>query len=118
MERLSTTKTETPEGQLPSTPEAAAGRAVFVTTHWSVVLTAGQSDAPSAQEALAGLCQVYWYPLYAYVRGRGYSVHDAQDLTQGFFARLLERNWVGNADQQKGRFRSFLLTSLNYFLAD
>jgi RNA polymerase sigma factor (sigma-70 family) len=89
-----------------------------VTTHWSVVLTAGRSDEPSAQEALAGLCQTYWYPLYAYVRGRGYSMHDAQDLTQGFFARLLERKWVENADQQKGRFRSFLLTSLNFFLAD
>lgn len=89
-----------------------------MTTHWSVVLTAGQKDGPLAQEALAGLCQSYWYPLYAYVRGRGYSVHDAQDLTQGFFARLLERNWVVNADQQKGRFRSFLLTTLNFFLSD
>jgi RNA polymerase sigma factor (sigma-70 family) len=90
----------------------------FVTTHWSVVLTAGGSDTTRAQDALAKLCQTYWYPLYAYVRRRGHTPEDAQDLTQEFFARLLEKNWVGNADQAKGRFRSFLLSALNHFLAD
>lgn len=90
----------------------------FVTTHWSVVLTAGRSDTTRAHAALAKLCQTYWYPLYAYVRRRGQSPEDAQDLTQEFFARLLEKNWVGNADQTKGRFRSFLLATMNHFLAD
>lgn len=90
----------------------------FVTTRWSVVLTAGHSDTTHARAALEKLCQTYWYPLYAYVRRRGHSPADAQDLTQAFFARLLERNWVGRADQQKGRFRSFLLSALNHFLAD
>jgi RNA polymerase sigma factor (sigma-70 family) len=92
--------------------------AVFATTHWSVVLTAGRSDTTRARDALAKLCQTYWYPLYAYVRRRGHSPEDAQDLTQEFFARLLEKNWVGNADQTKGRFRSFLLSAMNHFLSD
>jgi RNA polymerase sigma-70 factor (ECF subfamily) len=82
------------------------------------VLSAGRSDTPRAQDALARLCQVYWYPLYAYVRRRGYGPEDAQDLTQEFFARLLARKWVGSADPEKGRFRSFLLTAMNHFLAD
>ena len=93
-------------------------RPAFVTTHWSVVVAAGRSDTPLARAALEKLCQAYWFPLYAYVRRRGYSPEDAQDLTQEFFARLLEKNWVGNADQAKGRFRSFLLSAMNYFLAD
>ena len=95
-----------------------SSRQVFATTHWSVVVTAGRNDTGRAQDALAKLCQTYWYPLYAYVRRRGYSQEDAQDLTQEFFARLLERNWVGQADQQKGRFRSFLLSAMNHFLSD
>ena len=82
------------------------------------MLTAGRSDTVRAHDALSNLCQTYWYPLYAYVRRRGHSPEDAQDLTQAFFARLLERNWVGQADQQKGRFRSFLLSAMNHFLAD
>ncbi len=93
-------------------------RPVFVTTHWSVVLTARQSDTSRAQAALERLCQIYWYPLYAYVRRRGHSVEDAQDSTQEFFARLLAGNWVGDADRTKGRFRTFLLTALNRFLAN
>lgn len=93
-------------------------RPAFVTTHWSVVLTAGRSDTPRARDALAGLCQMYWFPLYTYVRRRGHSSEDAQDLTQEFFARLLEKNWVGDADQAKGRVRSFLLSAMNHFLAD
>ena len=102
----------TPPGSEPSP------RQVFATTHWSVVLTAGRNDTIRARAALENLCQTYWYPLYAYVRRRGHSPEDAQDLTQAFYARLLERNWVGDADQQKGRFRSFLLSALNHFLSD
>jgi len=93
-------------------------RPAFVTTHWSVVVTAGRSDTPRARAALEKLCQTYWYPLYTYVRRRGQSPEDAQDLTQEFFARLLEKNWVGNADQTKGRFRTFLLTAMTRFLSD
>jgi len=91
---------------------------VFATTHWSVVLTAGRSDAPQAQDALERLCRTYWHPLYAYVRRRGYSPVDAEDLTQAFFAWLLERNWLARADQERGRFRSFLLTSISNFVAN
>jgi RNA polymerase sigma-70 factor (ECF subfamily) len=89
----------------------------FVTTHWSVVLAAGRNDTPRAQAALERLSRTYWYPLYAYVRRRGNSVEDAQDLTQEFFARLLEHHWVARADRSKGRFRSFLLMAMKRFLA-
>src|SRR5438552_5137274 len=91
---------------------------VFVTTHWSVVVSAGHSDTPRAHEALGRLCQTYWYPVYAYVRRRGYSPEDAEDLTQAFFARLLASDFFAQADRGRGRFRSFLLTALNHFLAD
>lgn len=90
----------------------------FVTTHWSAVLAAGRSDTTHAQAALARLCQTYWHPLYAYVRRRGYSPEDAQDLTQEFFARLLEHKIVAAVAPGHGRFRSFLLTSLSHFLSD
>ena len=93
------------------------GRAVFATTHWSVVVEAGQSDSPKASQAMAQLCQTYWYPLYAYDRRKGYQVPDAQDLTQEFFARLLARNYVTSADRGRGKFRSYLLGALEYFLA-
>jgi RNA polymerase sigma-70 factor (ECF subfamily) len=83
-----------------------------------VVLSAGLSDTPRAAEALHRLCEVYWYPLYAYVRRRGHSPEDSQDLTQEFFARLLAGNRVRTADQQRGRFRSFLLGGMKNFLAD
>jgi RNA polymerase sigma-70 factor (ECF subfamily) len=92
--------------------------ACFVTTHWSLVLRAGQSDTTHARDALARLCQTYWYPLYAYVRRRGYSAQDAEDLTQEFFARLLEKNSLASITREKGKFRSFLLTVLNHFLVD
>jgi RNA polymerase sigma-70 factor (ECF subfamily) len=91
---------------------------VFITTHWSVVLQAGRKDTIQAMVALEQLCRVYWYPLYAYVRRRGYSPPDAQDFTQEFFARLLERKWLARADQAKGRFRTFLLTAMERFLAN
>jgi len=89
----------------------------FVTTHWSIVLEAGQTGSSEASEAMAQLCRTYWYPLYAYVRRKGYGVDDAQDLTQEFFARLLARNYLSVADRNKGKFRSFLLGSLEHFLA-
>ena len=92
-------------------------RAGFATTHWSVVLSASQLDTTLAHAALARLCQSYWYPLYAYVRRRGYPVHDAQDLTQAFFAQLLERQSLASADPDRGRFRSFILAAMNHFLA-
>ncbi|MEO8426060.1 MAG: sigma-70 family RNA polymerase sigma factor [Verrucomicrobiota bacterium] len=94
-----------------------AAHAQFTTTHWSLVLAAGDSSAPSTQEALERLCRAYWYPLYAFVRRLGRSPADAQDLTQGFFAYLLEHRLVARADPQAGRFRSFLLGSLKHFLA-
>jgi RNA polymerase sigma factor (sigma-70 family) len=98
--------------------EALPRSPVFVTTHWSVVLTAGDSNPALAHDALAKLCQTYWFPLYAFIRRRGFSPPDAEDLTQEFFARFLEHNWVGNADREKGRFRTFLLSAMNHFLAN
>jgi RNA polymerase sigma factor (sigma-70 family) len=98
-----------------------AGGKSFATTHWSIVLAAARPDVhrdrPDAQAALATLCETYWYPLYAYVRRLGYKAEDAQDLTQGFFAALLEKHYVKAADRRRGRFRSFLLTALKRFLA-
>jgi RNA polymerase sigma-70 factor (ECF subfamily) len=90
----------------------------FATTHWSVVLAAGHDSAPGAGAALEKLCRTYWYPLYAYIRRRGYGEHDAQDLAQGFFARLVERNYLEAVGRQKGKFRSFLLAALNHFVSD
>lgn len=90
----------------------------FATTHWSVVLAAARSDTPRARDALGRLYQTYAYALYVYVRRRGHSPPDAQDLVQDFFARLLEHNWLDRADQEKGRFRSFLLGAVNHFLAN
>ena len=91
----------------------------FPSTQWSVVLASGRSEAEPevAQAALAELCQTYWAPLYSFVRSRGYTVHDAQDLTQSFFAYLIEHQIYARVDRQKGRFRSFLLASLKNFLA-
>lgn len=90
--------------------------AAFATTHWSQVLTAADRSSPQAAAALARLCQTYWYPLYAYVRRQGASEDEAKDLTQEFFARLLDRNFVATASEDKGRFRSFLLVALKRFL--
>ena len=96
----------------------ATNAARFGTTHWSVVLAAGGTTSPKAAAALEQLCREYWYPLYAFVRRRGYPEADAQDLTQSFFARLLERRALRGVGREGGRFRSYLLTSLNYFLRD
>ena len=81
-------------------------------------MTAGGTDSPTAGAALETLCTNYWYPLYAYVRRQGHGQHDAQDLTQAFFARLLEKNYLADVQREKGRFRSFLLASLKHFLAN
>jgi RNA polymerase sigma factor (sigma-70 family) len=103
---------------MPATASGASASPRFATTHWSLVLHAGHGNASLAHEALAALCRTYWPPLYAYVRRRGHAVHDAQDLTQDFFARLLEQGWIQRADPGKGRFRTFLLTALQRFLSD
>lgn len=98
---------------------AAVDRArPFQTTHWSVVLRAAQSHLPGSHAALADLCRTYWYPLYAFVRCRGYSAEDAQDLTQGFFFCMLERESLREVSPRKGKFRSFLLASIKNYLSD
>src|SRR5512137_570451 len=96
----------------------AVAQPLFATTHWSVVLAAGQGDTPQSAAALERLCRTYWYPLYAFVRRRGYSPQDTEDLLQGFFARFLEKHYLGDVDQAKGRFRSFLLAALKHYLAN
>jgi DNA-directed RNA polymerase specialized sigma24 family protein len=90
----------------------------FVTTHWSVVLTAGSAAPLEVDVALERLCRTYWWPLYAFVRRRGHDPHDAQDLTQEFFARLLAKDFLRSIDPAKGKFRSFLLAALEHFLAN
>src|SRR5262245_51462725 len=90
----------------------------FNSTQWSLVLTAAKRSTPESENALGALCAAYWPPLYDYIRRRGYEISEAQDLTQAFFVRLLEKNYLGDADREKGKFRSFLLASLNHFLAN
>lgn len=102
---------------LDTTGGVPSSNSSFSTTHWSVVLAARQSSSQEAAVAMERLCRVYWRPLYAFVRRRGYEVHDAQDLTQEFFARLLEKDFLESVDRSKGRFRSFLLAALEHFLA-
>ena len=100
-----------------SADERANGAANFNTTHWTMVLACGdEGDAVRAQEALSSLFQTYWYPLYTYVRRRGYSEHDAEDLVQAFCLHLQEKHAVAKADRQRGKFRTFLLSSLQNFL--
>jgi RNA polymerase sigma factor (sigma-70 family) len=96
----------------------ANGGGRFATTRWSLVLAAGRRSSPGASAALTSLCEKYWYPLYAFARRRGYAAHDAADLTQSFFATLLEKDSLRGADQRKGRFRSFLLTMFKRFLSN
>src|SRR6266853_3589135 len=106
---------------LPGTqPDVFDGRNphVFATTHWSVVLAAGQAASPAAATALQELCRTYWYPLYAFVRRRGHGPLDAEDLTQSFFAHLLSHDALRSVDPAKGLFRTFLLSSLVNFLND
>ena len=91
---------------------------MFATTHWSVVLAAADGGSAQARDALERLCKSYWYPLYAYIRRRGRSAHDAQDLTQEFFLQLLDHGTLSRADPRKGKFRAFLLVALNHFLTN
>jgi RNA polymerase sigma-70 factor (ECF subfamily) len=104
----------------PSSLVADSGNDAFAATRWSVIVAAGESDSEpeKARLALTELCRTYWTPLYAFVRVRGYSVHDAQDLTQGFFAHLIEHEIYARTERTKGKFRSFLLAALKNFLAD
>ena len=90
----------------------------FRTTHWSLVVRAGDSQSPGAAGALEHLCGMYWYPLYAFVRRKGHSHEEAQDLTQGFFEKLLAKGYLAAADGQRGKFRTFLLTSFTNFLSN
>jgi RNA polymerase sigma-70 factor (ECF subfamily) len=90
----------------------------FPTTHWGLVLAARDRSAPEARAALAALCTTYWYPLYAFVRRKGHDAERAADLTQEFFARLLEKDYLQSVDPSKGRFRSFLLAACSHFLAN
>ncbi len=88
----------------------------FHTTRWSIVVAARDADLPGSHAALEHLCRTYWYPLYAYVRRQGHSAEDAQDLTQEFFARLLEKRWMDGVEPERGRFRGFLLVAMKRFL--
>src|SRR5215831_11024056 len=96
-------------------PTSAIG---FHTTHWTVILEARDQGGPTAGAALESLCGTYWYPLYAFIRRQGASPHEAEDLTQGFFQRFLERNALTNVHPAAGKFRSFLLACLKNFLAN
>jgi RNA polymerase sigma-70 factor (ECF subfamily) len=101
-------------------PHGSRGEApgVFATTHWSVVVRAGDSRSPDAAAAMERLCQTYWYPLYVFARRKGHSHEDASDLTQAFFAKFLEKGYLKSVDESLGKFRTFLLTSMTHFLAN
>ena len=103
-----------PEEQ--TSPSRAGGS--FTETHWSVVLAAKGGDTPASREALGKLCTIYWPPLYGFIRRQGYTAEDAQDLTQEFFTRLLAKDYLSHLRDQRGKFRSFLLTFLKHFLSD
>lgn len=98
--------------------ETTAAGGWFKTTHWTVVLDACRPDPVQADAALATLCQNYWLPIYTYVRRRGHGPEDAKDLTQEFFARLIQKQWLNQADPSRGKFRCFLLGAMNHFLAN
>ena len=99
-------------------PSISLRREAFASTRWSMVLAAGRRSSPESQSALAALCETYWYPLYGYLRRKGYAAHDAADLTQGFFAMLLERNDVAAVRREKGKFRAYLIAALKHYLAN
>ena len=101
-----------------STPGTTAPGDIFATTHWTVVVAAGKRSTPQSDRALEELCRTYWFPLYAYVRRHGHTKEDAEDLTQAFFARLLQKNFLAGLDSAKGKFRAFLLAALKHFLAN
>jgi RNA polymerase sigma factor (sigma-70 family) len=106
---------------MPSTPAPRQTRehaTLFLTTRWSVVLAARSVASTEAANALESLCRTYWQPLYLYARRRGHCPQDAEDLTQGFFAKLLEKDWLASVEQERGRFRQFLLMAFKRFLAN
>ena len=103
---------------IPEFQPGGAGEAQFHTTRWTLVIVSAQSQAAGGKAALAELCRIYWYPLYSFARRRGYSPHDAQDLTQGFFLHLLEHKALTQVDRLKGKFRSFLLSSFQNYLSN
>lgn len=100
------------------TMHTAPGLSQFPTTRWTLVIAAGDPHRKESRSALVSLCENYWYPLYAWLRRRGYTADQAQDLTQDFFIRVLEGRYLDRADPEKGRFRCFILTSLKFFVAD
>ena len=100
-----------------SSPTPSRDAPLFRSTRWSLVLKAKDDASPDFDEAISALCKAYWYPLYAYVRRQGHGPHDAQDLTQEFFARLLEKDWLRTVAPERGRFRTFLLMAMKRFLA-
>lgn len=107
------------DSQVPGSDSKANAKAdIFATTHWTVVIAAGRGQSREAETALEELCRTYWYPLYVYVRRQTSTREDAEDLTQGFFARFLERNYLEKMTSQKGKFRAFLLAALKHFLAN
>lgn len=99
-------------------PRGQAGGGRFLTTHWSLVLAAGETRGPTSDQALSTLCERYWYPVYVFARRRGHDVEEAQDLVQGFFSHLLEKGTLRSADPDRGRFRSFLLGAFKYYVSD
>ncbi|MEK7782206.1 MAG: sigma factor [Verrucomicrobiota bacterium] len=101
-----------------SSQSSSAPGDIFATTHWTVVLAAGQRHTPQSDHALEELCRTYWFPLYAYVRRRGYAKADAEDLVQAFFARFLAKNYLAGLSEERGRFRAFLLAALKNFLTN
>src|SRR5258708_1552921 len=103
---------------MPPLSNPVDGPGGFATTRWSLVVSAQAPGTPEARQALAALCRLYWYPLYAYVRRRGHPHADAEDLTQEFFARLVEKDSLAGVRASRGRFRSFLLTACQHFLAN
>jgi RNA polymerase sigma-70 factor (ECF subfamily) len=101
-----------------SATTSAERAAWFTTTHWSIVLNAQDPASPQAGEALEKLCRAYWYPLYAFARRQGHDEAEAKDLTQGFFAKLLEKHYLADVRREKGKFRTFLLVSIRHFISD
>ena len=102
-----------------NSPSSTSGAPkLFPPTRWTLVLSATRKDAPESAAALEAICHAYWYPLYAYVRRCGQSPHDAQDLTQEFFCRLLEKRWLDAADREKGKLRIFLIVALKHFMSN
>ena len=101
-----------------SASKVGGGRSRLATTRWTLILRAAHESGQESDAALASLCELYWYPVYAFVRRKGYESDAARDLTQAFFTRLLEREFLATADRERGRFRAFLLTAVQHFLAN